>query len=223
MRNTVGLVTIGQSPRPDLLEDLRTMLPTGIRFLESGALDGYTTEQIRMLSPTNDRDVLVTRLRDGTEAVFGLSHIVSRFQVCVDKLNAGGADMIAFLCTATLPGVHSRVPIIRPRELVYGLLGSLTELGRIGILAPNERALKPLEEDFSSHEFDIVVSALSPYGKGSLEKCVSPFIDEDVSLIVMFCMGYNLSLKKKVMELTGKPAVLPQSLLAKAIEELSLG
>jgi hypothetical protein len=47
-----------------------------------------------------------------------------------------------------------------------------------------------------------------------------PFKRDDVTVISLLCMGHSLELKEKVVQVTSKPAVLSQSLLAKAIDEL---
>lgn len=39
-------------------------------------------------------------------------------------------------------------------------------------------------------------------------------------LIILDCMGYSLDLKKKLQKITGKPVILPRSLLGMAIGEI---
>ena len=42
---TIAVITIGQSPRPDITSDLRKLLPEGVCMTEYGALDGLTRQQ----------------------------------------------------------------------------------------------------------------------------------------------------------------------------------
>jgi protein AroM len=43
---------------------------------------------------------------------------------------------------------------------------------------------------------------------------------KNVDLIVLDCIGYTLKMKEKLKEMTGKPVLLPRSILARVIREL---
>ena len=47
----IGLVTIGQAPRTDVVPEMRALLGPVVEVLEAGALDGMTPEEIAMLRP----------------------------------------------------------------------------------------------------------------------------------------------------------------------------
>lgn len=44
----LGILTIGQSPRPDILGELLPLFDNDIEIFEAGALDGLTMEEIRV-------------------------------------------------------------------------------------------------------------------------------------------------------------------------------
>ena len=67
----IGLVTIGQSPRSDVVPDMATILGPGVEIREAGALDGLARSEIDALAPTGDDEILVTRLRDGSSVFLG--------------------------------------------------------------------------------------------------------------------------------------------------------
>ena len=46
----LGLITIGQSPRTDVLPDIEPIFGREIELHHAGALDGLTKEEIRFLS-----------------------------------------------------------------------------------------------------------------------------------------------------------------------------
>ena len=216
----VGLVTTSQTPRTDVVPTLRELVSRSVEFVEAGALDDLTMQEILKLTPKNDSDVLVSRVRDGSEVMFGKSHIIPRLQRCIDNLNSKGAGVIALLCAGSFPRFESEVPIVRPDLLMYGFLKSIPNLKRVGLLVPNERQQEPIGKEFEDEGFGVVTSWLSPYRESSVEESVKPFKMEDVTLISLLCMGYGPELKEEVVRLTSKPAVLSQSLLAKAIDEL---
>jgi len=216
----VGLVTTSQTPRTDVVPSLRKMIGRSIEIVEAGALDDLTRQEILKLAPKSDADLLVSRVRDGSEVIFGKSRIIPRLQRCIDALNSKGVEAIALLCAGSFPRFKSKAPIVRPDLLMYGFLKSIPNMKKVGLLVPNEKQQKPIGREFREEGFEVVTSWLSPYREGLVEDAVKSFKRDDITLISLLCMGYTPELKEKVMGLTSKPAVLSQSLLAKAIDEL---
>jgi protein AroM len=62
---TIGLLTIGQSPRDDVLPGLLEILGEGYEIIEAGALDDLTLEDINKVEFKHDDYILVSRMRDG--------------------------------------------------------------------------------------------------------------------------------------------------------------
>lgn len=216
----IGLVTTSQTPRSDVVPTLRKMIGGSVEFVEAGALDDLTRQEILKLTPKNDADVLVSRARDGSEILFGKSHIVPGLQKCIDALNSKGVEAIALLCAGSFPRFDSKAPIVRPDLLMYGFLKSIPNLRKVGLMVPNEKQQGPIGREFEDEGFAVVTSWLSPYREGSIEEAAKPFMREDVTVTSLLCMGYGPELKQEVVKVTSKPAVLSQSLLAKAIDEL---
>ena len=50
----VGLITVGQAPRSDVVPDMAAILGGDVEIVEAGALDGLTREQIAPLAPEGD-------------------------------------------------------------------------------------------------------------------------------------------------------------------------
>ena len=42
----IGLLTIGQSPREEIMSVMETHLPTGVEVLQHGALDGIEMQRV---------------------------------------------------------------------------------------------------------------------------------------------------------------------------------
>jgi len=62
----IALITIGQSPREDVMGELRRYLE-GVEYLELGLLDGLSGEEISSLKAEGSEIEYVTRLRSGEE------------------------------------------------------------------------------------------------------------------------------------------------------------
>jgi protein AroM len=103
---TVGLVTIGQAPRPDLMEEYEHAL-ADVRFLQVGALDDLSDAEVLDLAPQGADDVLVSRLRSGIEVRLARRHLEPRLQRCLDRV-APEADLTILLCTGEFPALQSR-------------------------------------------------------------------------------------------------------------------
>ena len=46
---TIGIVTIGQTPREDVVEEMKSFFGEGINILERGVLDGLSLEQAKCI------------------------------------------------------------------------------------------------------------------------------------------------------------------------------
>lgn len=51
MNQRVGMITVGQSPRDDIVPNMSQVLGANIEVFENGALDGLSMEEIRSLAP----------------------------------------------------------------------------------------------------------------------------------------------------------------------------
>ena len=92
LRPVVGLVTIGQSPRADIVPDMAAIIGPGIDIREAGALDGLSRAEVEALKPTGDDEILVTRLQDGTGVFVGKQKIVRLVEE--RKTTAGNARKV---------------------------------------------------------------------------------------------------------------------------------
>ena len=59
----LGAITVGQSPRTDVTDDIMGIFQGKVEILERGALDGLTVEDIDKLAPDAGEYVLVSRMR----------------------------------------------------------------------------------------------------------------------------------------------------------------
>ena len=84
LRPVVGLVTIGQSPRPDIVPDMAAIIGPGVDIREAGALDGLSRADVEALKPTGDDEILVTRLLDGTGVFVGKQKINRTIELSKD-------------------------------------------------------------------------------------------------------------------------------------------
>jgi hypothetical protein len=108
---TLGLLTIGQSPRPDMTG---TYSGLGAHILEAGALDGLSAAEVaRDVAPTSedvvaDRTVYVTRLRDGGEVKVLKGHVTEGLQQRLDEMGPRGDLLGESLVLPSPSGLSTR-------------------------------------------------------------------------------------------------------------------
>lgn len=218
----VGLVTIGQSPRVDVVPEMRPYMG-GAEVIECGALDGLTLEEVEELAPREGEHVLVTRLRDGTQVSVSRERIIGRLQGCIRRLEAE-ADVIGLLCTGDFPELESRKMLIEPSTLILKTVEALKP-SRLGVMVPDPRQVGWAVERWSKTGAAVTVQSASPYagGGGGIEEAAERLRDADPDLIILDCIGYNVNAKRLVKRVTGKPVILPRTLMARVIGELAEG
>jgi protein AroM len=218
----VGMITIGQSPRTDVVPEIREILGAGIDVLEAGALDGLSLEEVKGLCPKKDDYILCTRMSDGTEVVIGEKFILPRMRQCIDLLTGRGAEIILLLCTGKFPALACRRLLIEPQKILDHFLLALDGRGqRIGLMIPLRDQMAQAKKKYSRMRGEIVIQAASPYAKkDEVVRAARALKKADPHVIVMHCMGYTQAMKDNVREITGKPVILARSLVARALKEL---
>ncbi|HEX9819162.1 MAG TPA: AroM family protein, partial [Methylomirabilota bacterium] len=163
LRPTVGLITIGQSPRPDVVPEMAAVIGPGVEVLEAGALDGLGPPEIEALKPSGGDEILVTRLRDGVPVFLGKEKIVGLVEQRIAALERRGATLTALLCTGAFPRLRASRALIQPHPVLLGTLRGLSWPGRLGVLTPSVPHVPQTDARWRRDGFDPVVAPLSPY------------------------------------------------------------
>ena len=101
----IGVITIGQSPRIDIIPEMREVLGADVEILEAGALDGLALEEVKKFYPKGRDYVLCTRMSDGTEVIVAKKFIVPRVQKCIDLLSQKGSGNRRLYLHRAIPSV----------------------------------------------------------------------------------------------------------------------
>jgi len=218
-RKTVAFVTIGQSPRDDMLPEMLERIGSGIEPIEVGALDDLSPDAIARLAPKPGDHTLVSRLRDGREVTIGKAWTRQRLVEMMDDLDRRGLHLIVLLCTGYFEGVHSRTLMVEAQRIVDHTVEALSEDGRaVGVMVP----LATQMDEFHGRArggASVVMAHASPYSDGRFEDAAGELAKTD--LIVMHCMGYTEAMRRRVAAVTGKPVLLARRLVANAVAELT--
>jgi protein AroM len=223
MAPVLGAVTIGQSPRVDVIPELAALLP-GVAFREAGALDGEDPASLARLAERPAGHLLVTRLRDGSEIRIGEDDILPRVQRAVDALQ-GETEAILLLCTGPFPRLESAVPLLYPGRLLTHFVAGVFDGAALAVLAPAAAQVAWQETRWRASvgpEAEVIVEAASPYEdwQPGFEAALGRLVPRKPALVIMDCLGYDQTMRDLVRARTGVPAVLARSVLARAAAEL---
>jgi protein AroM len=219
----VGLITVGQSPRTDVVPDMAEILGADIDIIEAGALDGLTRDQIARLAPEGDDEILVTRLADASSVFVGKTKMIPLVEARIAALEDRGVALNVLLCTGEFPKLASRRPFLEPQPLLLGLLRAMTFAGRLGVLTPSERHVPQTEARWRASGFDAHVVPLSPYEEhdpAAVQRAADALRAGSAGLVVMDCIGFRGKTRDEIAHLAGAPTLVANLLVARVAAEL---
>jgi protein AroM len=153
MTTRVGMLTIGQAPRPDLVAPFARRCPD-VELVEAGALDGLGAATLPHAQV--GAYPLTTRLVDGSPVTLDESVLVPFVRTALARLEAGEVVATLLLCAAPFAAVRGTRPLVRPFELAVRVLRT-TGARRIGVVVPVEEQRHPATRKFAAAGFDATV------------------------------------------------------------------
>jgi len=223
MIRRIGFLTIGQSPRIDVLDDIKPYINTNVKIIECGALDEFTyNEVVEKLAPEPSHITYVTRMSNGAQVKVSKEKIIPLMQKCIYKLQNRDVDLVIILCSGDFPKFSSKVPIIYPSKLLRSFAEALYVSGFVGILIPLEEQTSYAKRKWESTFSDLYIRAISPY-RSSLEEfkqVALDLMDKDVKLAILDCIGYSIRHKQIVQEILDKPVISARTVVIRVINEL---
>ena len=220
----IGAITIGQAPRTDVTCDIMDIFEGKAELVERGGLDGLTKEDISCFKPDKGDYVLVSRLLDGTSVTFAERYILDSLQKGIDELEAEGVKLIMVFCTGSFPAsLTSHVPMIFPCDILHKIVPLLTKNSCIAAVTPSSLQLEQNTLKWKGYVKSCISVAASPYGDmGTMEAAAEEIRQmEEPDLVVLDCIGFTQEMKKMFSRVTGKPVVLPRTLLARVVSEIT--
>ena len=226
MSAKLGIVTIGQSPRDDVVPQMARLMGLGQEeILQAGALDGLSQPEIKACAPGPGDFHLATRLNDGSEVIVAEGKILPRMELAVKALSQKGVGIILLLCNGDFPDFAADCLVIRPQRLVnQTIAGLLDEKSRLGVMVPVPEQCGWVRESLAGVTTDIVTAVASPYaGEAELAAACAELQEAGCDLAVLYCMGFSREMGGKVRGLVSMPVLVSNTLVARVIGELAGG
>ncbi|OZM77969.1 hypothetical protein CFP66_33445 [Pseudonocardia sp. MH-G8] len=222
MPRTLGLVTIGQSPRPDMTADMRPVLGD-VELVEHGALDGLDAGAVQALAPSDTDEVLVTRLTDGSTVSVAHAAIVPLVQQAVARAEDDHVAATLVVCTGSFPEVPARRPVLYAERLLTAGVDGIVGSAPLAALCPDDRQLTMMERKWGGGR-EVVPAAASPY-LGDPETAVARAAEKvrarGARFVVLDCMGYSSRMKDAAESAAGIPVLLARTLVARLAGEVA--
>lgn len=203
MARGIAAVTIGQSPRADLLEPLLARLPADVEVIQVGALDALTADTL----PRRDAGhaspgsyPLTTRLRDGSPVTLDEADLAPLVQGAIDRAELAGAEVTLLLCAGGFLDATARGLLVRPFDAAAARLRAMGAR-RIAVMVPFEAQAAPAARKWADAGFDALPIAGDPRTLSGED------IDVAVDAIVLDYVGHPSAVVVALRSRTRRPVL----------------
>jgi protein AroM len=219
----LGMITIGQAPRADVAPIIERYLEGRAELVQSGALDGFTREEIEAnFAPGEGEYVLTSRLTTGDSVVFSREKIQPMLQKKIEEMEAAGIQQILLLCTGVFPGLKTATAhLIEPDHIIPPAVKAMVGGRRLGVMVPLPEQTDILQPKYAPLGMNPTFGVASPY-KNDVENFhkAANELKQSADLILLDCMGYTEEARELVHEITGLPVILSNAIMAKLVSEM---
>lgn len=218
MSRIIAFLFIGQTPRPDVMDDVRGVMGKDVITLEFGALDGLEKQQIAALSPVSPEDTLITKLKDGSEVRVSEKAVAKLLGERAEQAAKAGADLCAVMCTGGF-SVKSPIPVITADQAFHGQ--SIAEgVKSVGVIVPLSEQQKTFSGYYAASGLEIITGAADPYGPTeAIAAEAKRLADAGADIIRLDCMGYTAAQATAARKASGKPVRTPRIEIVRLIQK----
>lgn len=224
----LGAITVGQSPRPDLVPLFQAALPEGAELVECGVLDGLDRATIeRDYAPEPGGAVLISRLVDGSSVVISKARAEVRVAELVADLDRAGCRLILLLCTGAFRGLDGTgAQVLQPQALLMPTIRALVMGRRAGFMVPTEPQVAAVPQKWACLAEDGALPplavALSPYDADDAEvaAAAASLAEAGAEILIGDCIGFGEHHRAVARKASGLPVIVSTGLLSKLVSEL---
>lgn len=215
---TVGCLTIGQSPRPDILGELSGLLPQNCSLTEHGALDGLGPTQLREVVPLGGEAFYVSLLCDGTEVRISQLALEGLLRNGLTELQRQGAHLAILLCTGELPSMTAGIPYFRGGKIIKERVRREYRGKRIAVVVPDPGQAGNMSQRWNNLGVNHDIYDCPPYFETEQSrKLCAKLRKSEADFIVLDCIGFTLEMERCFRQQTGKHVLLPRTIIGEYI------
>lgn len=218
----MGVVVIGQSPRPSIAAEIAAVIPHETEIILRGALDGMSRAEIGAIAPESAADTLFTLLPDGAGVTISKAEVERRAERQIAKFVDEGMGVTLLSCTGKFPGLSVGGLVVLPSAVLHNTVAAVMPKGRLGVFSPLPEQTALIGEKWNDPALDVVGVSLRP---GSDDATVDVAAREMSALrpelVVMDCMGYTRANKVRIRQTWRGPMILAIAMAARVVAELT--
>lgn len=185
--SALRVITIGQSPRPDLEAEIAAAVP-GLRVVLEGALDGLNRAELAALAPHDGADTLFTLLPSGEGIAVSKTAVTQRLRVRLAALH--GPVLLA--CTGHFAGLPARVDLVQPSAVLNALAEALLPRGRLGLAVPFAGQIPALGAKRARPGIEVAAVALRPASDEAARRAAARELGRSApDLVLLDCISYS--------------------------------
>ncbi len=221
IQGRMGVVVIGQSPRPSVAAEIAAVLSPGMDIDLRGALDGMTRAEIDAIPPVDGYDALFTLLPSGDGVVISKKEVEKRADVQLARFRSEGVGVAMLACTGKFPNLSPEGLVILPSAVLHNMVDAVLPKGRLGVFSPLSEQTALIAKKWERAGVEVVGVTLRPGSSDAeVDDAAKAMAALAPDLLVMDCMGYTSANKARVRLSYGGPVILAIAAAARVVEEL---
>src|SRR5258708_23858867 len=217
----MGVVVIGQSPRPSIVNEIAAVLSPGLEIDLRGALDGMTRAEIDMIPPCDGQDALFTLRPNGDSVSISKKAVEARAAIQIEKFASEGVKVAMLACTGKFPNLAPDGLVILPSAVLHKMVEAVLPKGRLGVFSPLPEQTALIAGKWQRPDVEIVGVTMRPGSDAeAVDEAARKMAALSPDLVVMDCMGYTSANKARVRLAYDGPVILAIAATARVVEEL---
>ena len=220
MKKKVSFVTVGHSPREDIMDELQSHLSEEIEVRQLGALDSLSIREVKdHLTPVPKEAVMTSRLSNGEMMDFSKEKVMPLLLQAIRREEEAGVAMIVILCTTVSDRLHSRVPIIVPFDLLHKMTAAVRSDCRVGALFPFRQFAEQMKENWIRGGVDVTYECMAPkeLDRG---RYLDFFKKQRADMLVLDCISYTYECRDYFVRNLGIPVIHPRTVIVSTIHDM---
>lgn len=220
-QHRMGVVVIGQSPRPSVANEIAAVLSGGLQIDLRGALDGMTRPEIDAIPPSDGHDALFTLLPNGDGVTISKKAVEVRAAGQIEAFAREGMTVTMLACTGKFPNLAPDGLVILPSAVLHNIVEAVFPRGRLGVFSPLPEQTALIAGKWQRPNVEVVGVTMRPGSDDdAVDEAARKMSVLKPDLVVMDCMGYTRANKARVRLAYGGPVILAIAAAARVVEEL---
>lgn len=220
MVRTLGLLTLGQTPREDVTPTLQSILGKSVQILERGGLDGLSESSLMALMAQDGEHQIETRLSSGAAIAVSKAALLPRLLTASQQLTME-CDAVLLLCSGEFPALAEACPtLIQPIHILRGAIHAVARERLLGLIGP-ESDLEAAPAQWAPYAPQVICAPASPYEP--IEVAVSAgkhLVKRGAEAIFLDDMGFSEKHRTAIARAVRRPVLCATTLTARVLAEL---